>query len=78
MRVYVFGVVLVVCREHNTSRLYRVSEIDSEKLSFKLTSDQRARGNFTIGAKHVMVETLPSHSDPKKNGAEDSSPAPLP
>ena len=30
-------------QKHNTSRLHRVSEIDSEKLSFKLTSDQRAR-----------------------------------
>ena len=30
-------------QKHNTSRLYRVSEIDSEKLSFELTSDQRAR-----------------------------------
>ena len=38
----------------------------------------RSHGNFTIGAKHVMVETLPSHGGPKKNGAEDSSPAPLP
>ena len=30
-------------QKHNTSRLYRVSEIDSEKLNFKLTSEQRAR-----------------------------------
>ena len=30
-------------QKHNTSRLSRVSEIDSEKLSFELTSDQRAR-----------------------------------
>ena len=30
-------------QKHNTSRLYRVSEIDSEKLSFELRSDQRAR-----------------------------------
>ena len=30
-------------QKHNTSRLYRVSEIDSEKLSFELTADQRAR-----------------------------------
>lgn len=30
-------------QKHNTSRLYRVSELDSEKLRFKLTQEQLAR-----------------------------------